>query len=160
MYAPIKWIEGWCGRLTDLLMSNCRAWVFTYDCLVVFRIFFEGRDSLFLIHDVVFLDPPVVFSVSLRSDVCDTFYCWFKAHLEPLFIVVRVWSPATSCSMKPTPGLSTIGMRRRYTDHVICYRPIFHSQWFRTGCCDVWTQIKTVNMSSYCEYVPPNSKNF
>ena len=84
----------------------------TYDCLVVFHIRIEGGSSFLFVLDFISFNPPVPVSISLRGDMFNAFYFRFKVHLEPLLIVISVWSPASARVMKSAPVLIAIHVRR------------------------------------------------
>ncbi len=107
---------------------------FTHHSLVIFLVFLKGCAS-WLVHDVVFLHPPIVNPVALGGDARYKFHFRYKVHLEPLVSGIWVWSPTSLWAVKSSPGCFIVGLCRRYCDLVVWNWPIFHSQWHRLAAC-------------------------
>lgn len=126
----------------------------SHHLFVAFHISFEIWSSLLLKHDVIFFHPIMALPVSLCGDLHDSFHFRLKVHLEPLRCGVVVWSPASLCVMKSSPGFFWGWMCGRYTYHLVFDWTVFHSQWFWTS----WFQVTMRARKSYEKYSPNQKK--
>ena len=127
----------------------------SHHLFVVFHISFEIRSSLLLKHDEIFFHPIMVVPVSLCGDLHDSFHFRLKVYLEPLRSVVVVWSPASLCVMKSSPGFLRGWMCGRCFYHLVFDWTVFHSQWFWTS----WFQVTMRARKSYEKYSPTEKKS-